>query len=121
MCIIAAVLFIVVVDPASQLLLSFSDAFSDVQLTDELLDLLCTEEVITRKTQAKIKESGYLLVDESLRSVCATVAEDHNKLKVLADVLSKFKQTASLAINLISDYGMCVMIMHVNVLQIILF
>ena len=120
MCIIAAVLFIVVVDPASQLLLSFSDAFSDVQLTDELLDLLCTE-VITRKTQAKIKESGYLLVDESLRSVCATVAEDHNKLKVLADVLSKFKQTASLAINLISDYGMCVIIMHVNVLQIILF
>lgn len=97
------------VDPASQLLLSFSDELSDLELTDELLTLLYTKEIITRKTQYKIKDSGYLLVDESLRAVCATVAEDHNKLKLLANVLSQFKQTTSLAHNLISDYGMCIM------------
>ncbi|XP_019860253.1 PREDICTED: probable ATP-dependent RNA helicase DHX58 isoform X2 [Amphimedon queenslandica] len=94
----------ILVDPASQLLLSFSDELSDLELTDELLTLLYTEELITRKTRDKIKESGYLLVDESLRAVCATVAKDHNKLKVLADILSQCEQTTSLAHNLMSDY-----------------
>lgn len=94
-----------VVDPASQLLLHHSIKFTWHSLPKKLIALLRTERVISKEVQSGITKSGSLLVDKALRAVCVTVADDHNKLRVLAEVLLKFKQTAILGKDLIEDFS----------------
>ena len=48
---------------------------------------------------------GGLLMDDSLITVLSAVAEDHNKLKLLADVLLKSKEAKSLASEIRKDCG----------------
>ena len=93
------------VDPASQLLLHHSIKFTWHSLPKKLIALLRTERVISKEVQSGITKSGSLLVDKALRAVCVTVADDHNKLRVLAEVLLKFKQTAILGKDLIEDFS----------------
>lgn len=93
------------VDPASQLLLHHSIKFTWHSLPKKLIALLRTEKVISKEVQSGITKSGSLLVDKALRAVCVTVADDHNKLRVLAEVLLKFKRTAILGKDLIEDFS----------------
>ena len=93
------------VDPASQLLLHHSIKLSWLSLPKKLIALLRTEGVISKEVELIITKSGSLLVGEALRAVCVTVANDHNKLKVLGDVLLKFKPTAILGENLFEDFS----------------
>ena len=93
------------VDPASQLLLHHSIKFTWHSLPKKLIALLRTERVISKEVQSGITKSGSLLVDKALRAVCVTVADDHNKLRVLAEVLLKFKRTAILGKDLIEDFS----------------
>ena len=92
-------------DPASQLLLRHSGKLSWLSLPKELLLLLRTEGVISKKIQSIITRSGSLLVGEALRAVCVTVAEDHNKLRVFANVLLKFEQTVVTGKDINEDFG----------------
>ena len=94
----------IVLDVASQLLLSYRDKLSQSFLTDDLVGLLRSEGVISKDTQEMIMEYGNILEDEPLRAVCVTVADDHQKLKVLADVLLKSSETALLGRELSDKY-----------------
>ena len=93
------------IDPISQLLLQHSDNLSQLILPKDLILALRTEGVISKEVQSSITKSGNLLVGEALRAVCVTVADDHNKLKVLADVLLKFKQAEILGKDLLEDFS----------------
>ena len=92
-------------DPASQLLQRYSVRLSQVVLPEESVQLLHTEGVISSETLAEVKSRYGLLVGGPLRAVRTTVAEDHNKLRVLATVLSKSDRTQSLAKELLNDCG----------------
>lgn len=93
------------IDPVSQLLLQHSDNLSWLILPEDLILLLRTEGVISKEVQSGITNSGSLLVGEALRAVCVTVAEDHNKLRVLAEVLLKFERTAVTGKNILEKYS----------------
>ena len=51
-----------------------------------------------------IKEYDNVLDNKPLRAVCVTVADDHQKLKVLADVLLQSTETAPLGRDLADKY-----------------
>lgn len=93
------------VHPASQLLQHYSDRLSRVTFSDEILNRLCIEKVITPETQTLIKDCSGLLVSSSLQALCATVSEDHNKLRIFASVLMKSGMDIALAKELINHYG----------------
>ena len=92
-------------DPASQLLQRYSVRLSQVVLPEESVQLLHTEEVISKETVAKVESCGGLLAGDPLVAICTTVAEDHYKLRVLATVFCRFDQTQSLAKELLDDCG----------------
>ena len=96
--------FFLVVNSASQMLLRHSSKFSWVILPTELLALLRSEGVISKKTQSEVSQNG-LLVGEPLRAVCVTVAEDQKKLRVLGDVLLKFDRTVAIGKEILEDYS----------------
>ena len=90
--------------PASQILLSYSDEFSQLILNDNLVALLLTEEVISRNTQEMIKRRGYSLDGPPFRAICRKVANEPQKLELLADVLLKSVGTVPLGNKLKKDY-----------------
>ena len=98
-------LLFLVVNPASQLLLSHSIKLSWVALPVPLLILLRSEEVISKKTQSEITQGGNLLVGDPLRAICVTVAEDQKKLRVLADILKTFEGTVAIGSEILEDYS----------------
>ena len=59
---------------------------------------------MSKEVKHKMTRRGNLLVGEALRAVCVTVANDHCKLKVLADVLLKSVETTTLGKELMEDY-----------------
>ena len=94
----------IVLDEANQLLLSYRDKLSQSFLTDDLLGLLRSEGVISKDTQEMIIEYDNILDGKPFRAVCVTVADDHQKLKVLADVLLQSSETAPLGRDLADKY-----------------
>lgn len=93
-------------NPASQLLQCNSGRLSRAVLPRDAIQLLFKEEVISKETADEVESCGGVLVGDSLRAIYATVAEDHNKLKILASVLLKCVDTESLANELLQEYGM---------------
>ena len=86
------------------MLLSYRNKLSKLFLTDDLVGLLRSEGVISKDTQEMMIKYGNILEDEPLRAVCVTVADDHQKLKVLADVLLQSTETAPLGRELADKY-----------------
>ena len=96
---------LIVLDAASQLLLSYRDKISKSFLTNDLVGLLRSEGVITKDTQEIIvTKCDNILDGKPFRAVCVTVADDHQKLKVLADVLLRFTETVPLGRDLADKY-----------------
>ena len=62
-----------------------------------------------------IIEYDNILDDEPLRTVCVTVADDHQKLKVLADVLSQSTEIAPLGRDLADKYRESIIIIFVKI------
>ena len=93
------------VDPASQILLHYFEEPTQVsvRLTETMIQQLKEEGVISDKVADEIKSYDGQLARGALRAVCITVAEDHNKLIVLANVLLKFSETKSFAQKLLDD------------------
>ena len=86
------------------MLLSYRDKLSQLFLTDDLVGLLRSEGVISKDTQEMIIEYDNILDYEPFRAVCVTVADDHQKLKALADVLLQSIETAPLGRELDDKY-----------------
>ena len=91
------------VDQASRILLSYFDRQTQVRLTEKMVNQLTEEGVISVEVANEIKSYDGQLARGALRAVCITVAEDHNKLIILANVLLKFSETKSLAQELLDD------------------
>ena len=91
------------VDQASQILLHYFDRPTQVRLTEKMVNQLTEEGVINVKVANRIKSYDGRLARGALRAVCITVAEDHNKLIILANALLKFSETKSLAQELLDD------------------
>ena len=64
---------------------------------------------MSKAVQQEMKRRGNLLVGEALRAICVTVAEEHSKLKVLADILLKSVETTTCGKGLIEDYRKCLL------------
>ena len=88
------------VDQASQILL---DKLTQVRLTEVVIQQLNEEGVISVEVANEIKSYDGRLARGALRAVCITVAEDHNKLIILANVLLKFSETKSFAQKLLDS------------------
>lgn len=73
-------------------------------LNDDLVTLLLTETVITRDMQETIKRRRYSLDGLPFRTICRTVANEQEKLKLLADALKRHVKTSPLGTKLLEDY-----------------
>ena len=91
------------VDQASQILLHYFEEPTQVRLTEAVIQQLKEEGVISVEVANEIKSYDGRLARGALRAVCITVAEDHNKLIILVNVLLKFSETKSLAQELLDD------------------
>uniref|UniRef100_A0A1X7SN04 Death domain-containing protein n=1 Tax=Amphimedon queenslandica TaxID=400682 RepID=A0A1X7SN04_AMPQE len=77
----------IMADPASQLLQHYSSRISGATLSEESVDLLHTEGLISEETLREVKSCGYTLTDDVMREIYTAVAYDHNKLKSFASIL----------------------------------
>uniref|UniRef100_A0A1X7TK33 non-specific protein-tyrosine kinase n=1 Tax=Amphimedon queenslandica TaxID=400682 RepID=A0A1X7TK33_AMPQE len=91
------------VDPASQLLQHYSSRISGATLSEESVDLLHTEGLISEETLREVKSCGYTLTDDAMREIYTAVAYDHNKLKSFASILIRAMGTVSIANDLMRD------------------
>ena len=70
--------------------------------------LLFSERCISEETLDKIETLKGTLVDKKttlLSAIHTAISSDHKKMKTLATVLSKFKETKMLSQKIISEYG----------------
>ena len=89
----------------SQLLQHYSSRISQATLSEESVDLLHTEGLISEETLREVKSCGYTLTDDAMREIYTAVANDHNKLKAFARILLRSKGTVSIANDLMRDCG----------------
>ena len=93
------------VDPASQLLQHYSSRISQATLSEESVDLLHTEGLISEETLREVKSCGYTLFDDAMREIYTAVAYDHNKLKSYCRILFRTEDTVKMANELLQDSG----------------
>ena len=107
------------VDPASQLLQHYSSRISLAILSEESVDLLHTEGLISVETLVQVKSCGCSLLDDTMREIYTAVSDDHNKLRAFANILFKTKDTISIANELLNDCGKC--LLGQEVMRLLLF
>ena len=88
----------------SQLLQHYSSRISGAT-SEESVDLLHTEGLISEETLREVKSCGYTLTDDAMREIYTTVAYDHNKLKSFIKILLNVTGTVSIANDLMRDCG----------------
>uniref|UniRef100_A0A1X7SPS2 Death domain-containing protein n=1 Tax=Amphimedon queenslandica TaxID=400682 RepID=A0A1X7SPS2_AMPQE len=88
----------------SQLLQHYSSRISGATLSEESVDLLHTEGLISEETLREVKSCGYTLTDDAMREIYTAVAYDHNKLKSFASILLRSTGTVSIANDLLREY-----------------
>ena len=91
------------VDQAGWILLNYFDRPTQVRLTEKMVSQLKEEGVISLEVANEVKSYEGRLARGALRAVCITVAEDHNKLIILANVLLEFSETSSLAQDILDE------------------
>ena len=94
-----------VADPVSELLQCYIVRLAQVVLTEESVDLLHTEGLISKDTLTEVKSCGCSLVGDPMLLILSAVAEDHSKLCTLTSILMKSKEAVSLASDIIMEYG----------------
>ena len=99
-------IFLLVADPVSEILQCYIGRIAQVVLTEESVDLLHTEGLISKDTLTEVKMScGCSLVGDPMLLILSAVAEDHSKLCTLTSILMKSKEAVSLASGIIMEYG----------------
>ena len=94
-----------VANPVSEILQCYIDRLAEVVLTEESVDLLHTEGLISKDTLTEVKSCGCSLVGDPMLLILSAVAEDHSKLYTLTSILMKSKEAVSLANDIIMEYG----------------
>ena len=74
-------------------------------LSMEIVQMLYTENIISKETLNEINTLRDGLSDGPLRALCTTVYEDPGKFKIFASILMKSEQTVSIAKDILTDYG----------------
>ncbi|XP_019857936.1 PREDICTED: uncharacterized protein LOC109586202 [Amphimedon queenslandica] len=92
-------------DPVSEILQCYIDRLAQVVLTEESVDLLHTEGLISKDTLTEVKSCGCSLVGDPMLLILSGVAEDHSKLCTLTSILMKSQEAVSLASDIIMEYG----------------
>ncbi|XP_019857728.1 PREDICTED: uncharacterized protein LOC109586006 isoform X3 [Amphimedon queenslandica] len=92
-------------DPVSEILQCYIGRLAQVVLTEESVDLLHTEGLISKDTLTEVKSCGCSLVGDPMLLILSAVAEDHSKLCTLTSILMKSKEAVSLASDIIMEYG----------------
>ena len=82
-----------------------SDRILPLTLPVEIVQMLYTERVISKKTLDEVNRLGGVLGDGPLRALCTTLYEDPSKLKVFASVLLKSEETVPVARDILKEYG----------------
>ena len=93
------------VDPASQLLQHYSSRISLAIISEESVDLLHTEGLISVETLVQVKSCGCSLLDDAMREIYTAISDDHNKLRAFANILFKTQDSISIANELLNDCG----------------
>ena len=91
--------------PACQILQKHSDRVSLHPLSDEIVQMLYKEKVISKETLDEVNRLGGVLGDSPLRALYTTVYEDRKKLATFATVLMKSEQTVPVANDILKEYG----------------
>uniref|UniRef100_A0A1X7TW21 SH3 domain-containing protein n=1 Tax=Amphimedon queenslandica TaxID=400682 RepID=A0A1X7TW21_AMPQE len=91
-------------DPVSEILQFYIGRLAQVVLTEESVDLLHTEGLISKDTLTEVKSCGCSLVGDPMLLILSAVAEDHSKLCTLTSILMKSKEAMSLASDIIMEY-----------------
>uniref|UniRef100_A0A1X7SRA1 Death domain-containing protein n=1 Tax=Amphimedon queenslandica TaxID=400682 RepID=A0A1X7SRA1_AMPQE len=91
-------------DPVSELLQCYIGRLAQVVLTEESVDLLHTEGLISKDTLTEVKSCGCSLVGDPMLLILSAVAKDHSKLCTLTSILMKSKEAVSLASDIIMEY-----------------
>ncbi|XP_019863846.1 PREDICTED: uncharacterized protein LOC109593016 [Amphimedon queenslandica] len=92
-------------DPVSEILQCYIGRLAQVVLTEESVDLLHTEGLISKDTLTEVKSCGCSLVGDPMLLILSAVAEDHSKLCTLTSILMKSKEAVSLTSDIIMEYG----------------
>ena len=86
----------------TQLLQHYSSRISEATLSEESVDLLHTEGLISEETLREVKSCGYTLTDDAMREIYTAVAYDH---KAFAKILLRSIGNVSIANDLMKDCG----------------
>ena len=95
---------------ACQMLQRLTDRLSPLILSTEIVQMLYTEGVISKETLDEMNSLEGVLGDGPLRKLCATVYEDPNKLRILANILLKSEQTVSIGQDVLKEYSKQIMV-----------
>ena len=98
-------IFYLVADPVSEILQCYIGRLAQVVLTEESVDLLHTEGLISKDALTEVKSCGCSLVGDPMLLILSAVAKDHSKLCTLTSILMKSKEAVSLASDIIMEYG----------------
>ncbi|XP_019860454.1 PREDICTED: uncharacterized protein LOC109588779 [Amphimedon queenslandica] len=85
-------------DPVSEILQCYISRLAQVVLTEESVDLLHTEGLISKDTLTEVKSCGCSLLGDPMLLILSGVAEDHSKLCTLTSILMKSKEAVSLLV-----------------------
>ena len=89
---------------SQQILQKHSESLSRLILPMEVVQMLYTEEVISKETFDELMRSGGSLSDGPLRALSSTISEDQSKLRVFAYVLLQSKNTVHIGQNILKEY-----------------
>ena len=99
---------------ACQILQKYDDRLSSLILPMEVVQMLYAERVISKETLDEVNKLGGVIGEGPLRTLCTTVYEDPNKLKIFASVLLKSEQTVVIAKSILKEYSKCICIKFTN-------
>ena len=106
---------------ACQILQQHTDRLSPLILPVAIVQMLYTEGVISKETLDEVNSLGGKVGDDPLRALCATVYEDPNKLRIVADILLKSEQTVSIGQDILKEYSKQIMVYFLVVVLNIIF
>ena len=92
-------------DAASLIFDRYSDSLSKMFLSVEIVQLLYTERVISKKTLHEIENLQGSLADSPLAALCTTLSKHPYQLRVFAAILLHSKKTVPIAKEMFKDYG----------------
>ena len=91
--------------PACQMLQKHTDRLSSLTLPVEIVQMLHTERVISKETLDEVNRLGSVLGEGPLKTLCATVYEDPNKLKKFTSILLKSEEVVQIAQDILQEYS----------------